>query len=175
MSVTKKISAGDYNITTATTGNVNITTGNLNIIGVGGATYNILSTNTSTTSATLSNIGLNFAVVANASYSLKSVIFFQHNAATTNTHSFTVRTNSGTGKFLIKQQTSNTSAFTQATITANSALATATTAQAGITRTAIVEGSYISTGSATISLQFATSGGNLTVVPGSYIVATRIA
>ena len=175
MSVTKKISAGDYNITTAATGNVNITTGNLNIIGVGGTTYTALATNTSTTSSTLSNIGLGFTSVANAVYSISSTIFFKHSAATTNTHSFAVRFNGGTGNFLIQQQTTNVSVYTQATRTANAQVLSATTAEAGINRSAKVTGTFTHTSATDVNIQFSTSGGNLTVVPGSNIVVTRIA
>lgn len=148
---------------------------NITIAGISGKQYTTITTNTSTTSATLSNIGLNFGTVNGATYEIKAMLFFQHSAATTNTHSFTVRSGNGSGNFIVKQQTSNSSVFTQATISANSALATATTAEAGITRTATIEGSFIATGSGTNTLQFSTNGGNLTIVPGSYIVATRIA
>lgn len=175
MSATKKISAGDYNIITATTGNVNITTGNLNITGVGGTTYTALATNTSTTSSTLSNIGLSFTSVANAVYAISSTIFFQHSAATTNTHSFAVRFNGGTGNFLIQQQTTNVSVYSQATRTSNAEVATATTAEAGINRSAKITGTFTHTSAVPVNIQFSTSGGNLTVVPGSHIAVTRIA
>lgn len=181
MSVTKRIASGNYTLSTATTSNVNITTGNLvlagnlSTTGVGGTISSLISSNTSTTSATLSNVGLYFNAAANVLYKVQAKIVFQHNAATTNTHSWTLRYNGGTAKYLVQQQTSNTSVYSQAFRTSNSEVSTATTAQAGIDRYAEIEGTFTHTAEANVNIQFSTSGGNLTVRPNSYLLVTRIA
>jgi hypothetical protein len=175
MSVTKRIANGDYNLSTAATANVNITTGNLVITGIGGTLFSLISSNISTTSNTLANIGLSFNAVANALYRVQAKLIFQHSSGSTDTHSWTLRYDAGTAKWLTQQQTSNTSSYTQSFLTSNSQVSTATTAQAGIDRFAEIEGTFTHSATANVNIQFSTSGGNLTVRPNSYLLVSRIA
>lgn len=180
MSVTKRIATGDYTITTDTTANVNINagnvvvTGNLSTTGVGQTTYSFISSNTSTISNTFSNLGLSFTAALNATYKVQAKIIFQHSTASTDTHSWAMRFDAGSFNYLIQQQTSNVSVYTQAFRTGNIGASTATTAQAGYDRFCDIEGIFTSGNNTPVNVQFATSSGNLTVRPNSYLSVVRI-
>lgn len=129
----------------------------------------IVASNATTTSSSFSTItSMTFNAVANTTYQFDVFIPFQHSAGATNTHSFGVNFGAGTCYAMVQQQTSNTSAFTNATVTtSDSTAAVATTAQANVTRIARITGIFTHTADTTVSFRFATSGGTLTVLSGA--------
>jgi hypothetical protein len=136
-----------------------------------------ITSNVTTTNSSLSNItGLQFTAEPNVRYSFECVIPFQHSAGTTNTHTFSVKFNSGTCVYQVTQQTSNTSVDSVYVGTASdNAGGIATTAQAATTRLARIRGTFVSTsGRETVYMRFATSGGTLTALAGSYLRFNRV-
>jgi hypothetical protein len=129
-----------------------------------------LASNSTTTSSSFSTItGMTFTADANVTYHFDVFLPFQHSAGATNTHSFSVNFTGGTCYALVQQQTSNTSAFTNATITTSDSTAgVATTGQANVTRIARMTGIFTNTADTTVSFRFATSGGTLTALAGGF-------
>lgn len=136
----------------------------------------VLTTNITSTSTTLESIaGLEFTVVANALYQFEAFLPFSHDT-NTNTHTFSIAHSEGTSYYVIEQQAGPNSAFTAHAQTGSQGVAsTITNTDAGLIKICRISGTFTHTGPATVSLQFATNGGTLTVYSGAYLKVTRLA
>ena len=135
-----------------------------------------LTTDATTTSSSLSDIGvLSFQVEPSTRYNFEAFLPFTHSAATTNTHTFSIRFSSGTCYATIEQQAGPTTAPSIATITTSDVTTSAVTTSSTSAKMCRITGVFVSgaTGIENVGLRFATSGGTLTVKAGAYLRFNR--
>lgn len=136
-----------------------------------------VTSNTVITSSSLVTTGLNFNTLANVSYSFDAVIPFAHSSASVNTHTFSVRfgtAGSGNGYYTVEQQAGPSSAFTANTATTSNSTASTVTTTSTDVKMARITGVYSHTANSSITITAATSGGNLTVLPGAHVKVTPL-
>ena len=142
--------------------------------------YNLAS-NVTTTSSSLSTItGLSFVASPGVSYRFEAFIPFTHSAAATNTHTFSVNF-TGTGAVCyatIEQQAGPTTAPSIATISTSDATTSVATTSSTSIKMCRITGTFTApaapTSQRTLAIRFATNGGTLTALAGSYLRFNRV-
>lgn len=162
------VSTGDYDGTTLIWKKVELETRTNEIA---------LSSNQTTSSASLGDItGLEFTAEAGVRYRFDAYIPFTHSAATTNTHTFSVKFDQGTCYYTIEQQAGPTSAPTVNTLSSSDSTSSAVTTSSTSAKMCRITGTYYnaSAGNERVIMRFATSGGTLTALAGAYLRFNRV-
>ena len=135
-----------------------------------------LSGDATTTSSSLADIGLSFRVEPSTRYKFDAYLPFTHSASATDTHTFSVKFDSGTCYATIEQQAGPTTAPSVTTITASDVTTSAVTTSSTSAKMCRISGVFVSgaTGIENVRLRFATSAGTLTVKGGAYLRFDRI-
>jgi hypothetical protein len=134
-----------------------------------------LASDATTTSSSLSDIGLSFSVEPSTRYNFEAFIPFTHSDSSTNTHTFTIKFDSGTCYASIEQQAGPTSAPSVSTISTSDATTSTVTTSSTSVKMCKITGSFISgaTGYENVRLRFSTSGGTLAAKAGAYLRFNR--
>lgn len=136
-----------------------------------------VSSNTVITSSSLVTTGMGFNTLANVSYGFDAVIPFAHSNSSVNSHTFSVRfgtTGTGNGYYTVEQQAGPASTFTANTATtSNSTVSTVVTSSTDV-KMARITGVYSHTANSSVTITAATSGGNLTILPGAHVKVTPL-